>query len=252
MIMMKLNKKKTVKNVQFSKFIIKFSAALLFIAIGEENVLIKEVKRKVLPEVNDDFAKEVSEFEALEELKEDLRSKIGVAKEGQAQAKLQVDILDLITEGAEVEIPLVMIEERIDRMLNEFNFSLQNQGATIEKYLEAISSDLQTLRESFRAQASKNVKTELVLEAIARAEGIEVTDEELDEEIKRYAQNIKKDFVELKTILAERGELLVIRENILWQKTINWLTKRAKITVAKGEEVKEKSKKREKKVRAKE
>jgi len=197
------------------------------------DVLVKEIKEKVLPEVNDDFAKEVSKFNTFEELKADLRKRLEEGMEKVSQARLRRDILSKVVEKAEVDLPQVMIDERVQEMIKGFAFELEKQGLTLERYLEATQTDMSVLEGRFREQAIDDIKTELVLEAVAKAEEITVSDEELDEELNKYAQDLQADFNQFKKMIIKRGDLPFIRWNILSRKTIDWLYNQAKITESK-------------------
>ncbi|SPF43839.1 Trigger factor 1 [Candidatus Desulfosporosinus infrequens] len=184
---------------------------------------IKKIQRKEYSALDDEFAKDVSEFETLDELKTDLRNKL--LKQGEAQAKteqLKV-IVTKVVDNASIEIPDVMVNERIKVLVEDLSRNLTQQGMTIEQYYQYTSSSEEIIMERLRPQAVESVKTDLVLEAIAKAEGIEVTEDELNEEIKKLGEQYKQDAQLLKQTLIARGELGFYKQSLVSEKTVNFL-----------------------------
>ena len=185
-------------------------------------VEVKEVKAKELPVLDDEFAKEVSEFETLEALKEDTTKKLEEANTARAEREYEEAILRAVVENAKMDIPAVMVEQEIDRMVQNLAQRLQYQGLTLEQYFQFTGTDAEKMREYMKENAENKVKTELVLEALQKAEKMEVLDEELKEKAsevaKLYGANDEK-MVEL--LLQNQREALVA--DVMTSKVINFL-----------------------------
>ena len=185
-------------------------------------VEVKEVKAKELPVLDDEFAKEVSEFETLEALKEDTTKKLEEANTARAEREYEEAILRPVVENAKMDIPAVMVEQEIDRMVQNLAQRLQYQGLTLEQYFQFTGTDAEKMREYMKENAETKVKTELVLEALQKAEKMEVLDEELKEKAsevaKLYGANDEK-MVEL--LLQNQREALVA--DVMTSKVINFL-----------------------------
>lgn len=185
-------------------------------------VEVKEVKAKELPVLDDEFAKEVSEFETLEALKEDTTKKLEEANTARAEREYEEAILRTVVENAKMDIPAVMVEQEIDRMVQNLAQRLQYQGLTLEQYFQFTGTDAEKMREYMKENAETKVKTELVLEALQKAEKMEVLDEELKEKAsevaKLYGANDEK-MVEL--LLQNQREALVA--DVMTSKVINFL-----------------------------
>jgi trigger factor len=186
-------------------------------------VKVKKIQRKELAPIDDEFAKDISEFETLEELKTDIRSKLIKAAEERAESNYRNAVITKIVDNASVEIPPVMIDNRIDSMLKDFGRNLSYQGLSLEQYFSYTNSNEQALKEQFRSQATESVKTELVVEAVAKAEAITVTDEELDAELEKMAQTYGQRVEVMKGSLEARGELDFIKNGLTHQKTVMFL-----------------------------
>ena len=185
-------------------------------------VEVKEVKAKELPVLDDEFAKEVSEFETLEALKEDTTKKLEEANTARAEREYEEAILRAVVENAKMDIPAVMVEQEIDRMVQNLAQRLQYQGLSLEQYFQFTGTDAEKMREYMKENAETKVKTELVLEALQKAEKMEVLDEELKEKAsevaKLYGANDEK-MVEL--LLQNQREALVA--DVMTSKVINFL-----------------------------
>ena len=193
---------------------------------GKEAVFkteIKKIKRRELSPLDDEFAKDVSEFETLDELKADIREKLI----GQAEAKAKKDqeqaIIDKVAENAVVEIPEVMVETQVNAMVNTMRSNLENQGISVEDYLRFTNSTEEELKAQLLPKAEKDVRTDLILEAIGKAEGIEATEEEIDDEMKKLGERFNQEPDSIKQILSARGELEYYKQNIIADKTVVFL-----------------------------
>lgn len=159
---------------------------------------IHEIKTKELPELDDEFAKDVSEFDTLNEVKEDLKKQIAEKKEKDAKIDLENQLLEQVVENMEVEIPECMFTKRTDEMVQEYNYRLQMQGLNLETYLQYMGQDMDTFKESFKEGAVKQVKVSVALAAIMEAENIEVSDEEIDAEAAKIGEQYGMDVDQVK------------------------------------------------------
>ena len=150
-------------------------------------VKLHEIKEKILPELDDEFAKDVSEFDTLEDYKKDLNKTIKERKENSAKAEKEQEALDKFVEKVEVVIPDGMVDEEIEKMVEEMNANLQYQGMNIDMYLQYMGLTLDQYKAQMRESATKRIKLNLGLEAVAKTEKVEVTDEEIDAKIKELA-----------------------------------------------------------------
>ena len=157
---------------------------------GKEAVFkikLHEVETKELPELDDEFAKDVSEYDTLDELKASIRK--GMEEQADREAELNAEnaLVDQVIESMHGEIPQAMYDNRMDEMVNEYRYRLQQQGLQLEMYLQYLNQTMAQFRDSFKEQAEKQVKIRLALEAVAAAEGIVASDEDFDAEVKRIA-----------------------------------------------------------------
>ena len=187
---------------------------------------VKEIKVKELPELDDDFAQDVSDFDTLEEYKADVRKKVEEKKAADAKAKKEDAVIEKIIEGAAMEIPDAMVETQAERMVDEFAQRLQMQGLTMEQYLQFTGGNVQALVEQSKPQALKRIQSRLVLEAVAAAENLTASDEELDAELGRMAEQYKMEVEKLKDLLGEE-ELKNIKEDLAIQKAVDLVTEAA-------------------------
>lgn len=168
---------------------------------GKEAVFkckIHEIKSKELPELDDEFAKDVSEFDTLDEVKEDLKKQISEKKENDAKYDLENQLLEQVVEGMEAEIPECMFAKRTDEMIQDYAYRLQMQGLDLETYLKYMGQDMDTFKSSFKDGAEKQVKVSIALAAIVDAENIEVTDEEIDAEAAKIGEQYGMDAEQVK------------------------------------------------------
>ncbi|MDV4150918.1 trigger factor [Clostridium sp. AL.422] len=152
------------------------------------DVLVKEIKVKELPEIDDEFAKETSEFDTLEELKADITKKMEEANSNRAEKEYEEAIIKAVVENAKIEVPAVMIEKEIDSMVKNLEQRLQYQGLNLEQYFQFTGTDEAKMREYMKENAEVKVKTDLVLEAIEKAENIDATEDEIKEKAEEVAK----------------------------------------------------------------
>ena len=161
---------------------------------------VHEIKKKELPELDDEFAKDVSEFDTLDELKEDLRRQMQEQHDKSAEEEVENRLVDQIIERMEAEIPEEMYEARINELIRDFQYRLQSQGLNLETYLQYTGMDADAFRKTFEEQAQRQVKIRLALEKIVELEKIELSDEEVEEEYKKAAENYKLDVSKVKEL----------------------------------------------------
>ncbi len=164
-------------------------------------VKVHEVKETQVPAKDDELAKDVSEFDTLEELKEDLRKQIETRKEEEASRAFESALMEKIAEGAKLELPAAMIEEEVDTELQNFDYQLRAQGMSLEQYSKMMGGDLSRFRASIRPSAEKQVRLRTVLKAIAEAEKLEAAEEDLNSEYQKLSEQYSMDEEKLKTII---------------------------------------------------
>ena len=187
---------------------------------------IHEIKEKQIPEIDDEFAAEVSEFDTLDEYKADVKAKIKEQKENEGKQKKEDQAVEKAVANAAMEIPEAMIDEQVRQMVNEFAQNMQYQGISFEQYCQITGMTLEKIQEETRPQAVKRIETRLVLEAIAKAENIEVTEERLDEEIKKMAESYNMEADKLKELMGEE-EKKQMMEDIAVQDAVTFLVENA-------------------------
>ncbi len=166
-------------------------------------VKIHEVKTKELPELDDDFAQDVSEFDTVEEYKESVRAKVEERKTEAAKREQEDEALEKIVEASEMDIPEAMIDTQCENMVNQFAQQLAGQGLPMEQYLQYAGTTLDELKEQVRPDAETQIKNELVLDAIAVAEAIEITEEDIDAELEKMAEMYQMEVEQLRDYLGE-------------------------------------------------
>lgn len=191
-------------------------------------VTIHDIKEKELPKLDDEFAKDISEFDTLEEYKEEIKNKLEEELKAQESVEKENKIVDKAVEISEVDIPNGMIETQIDNELRQFDFRLREQGLELDKYLELTGSSIDSMRDQFKEVAEKRVRADLVLEAIANAESVEVTDEDIDNELRKLAEQYNAEDVEEFVNDMKKGDLEFLNAGITNSKVIDLLIENAK------------------------
>lgn len=191
-------------------------------------VAIKEVKTKVLPELNDAFAKEIDpEVDSVDALRAKIKETTAAQKEAEAEGSLRDELVEKAAENAEVEIPQGMINTEVDRMIQEFGQRLQAQGMNLELYYQFSGQNEQALREQMATDAESRVRVSVVLEAIGQAENIEVSEEDINAEVEKMTAQFGMTNEQILTAL---GGTKVLENDIRTQKTVELLVENAKIT----------------------
>ncbi len=192
-------------------------------------VLVKDVKARRLPEADDDFAKTASEFDTVDQLREDLRTRLGETKEREATAALRDRVLDAMVDAIEVDIPDTLIDDETEHRVTHAAERAERAGLTLDDLLEAQGWDEARLREDSRDHAMRAIKADLALEGVARAEKIEVTADELGAEITSLAAAYGRDSKELAKQLERTGQIVTLAGDIIRGKALDLLVERAEI-----------------------
>ena len=184
---------------------------------------IRSIKHKELPEINDDFAKSSSKFQTLDELKADVRKNLEQNEERKADDAQKEKALETATNNTTVDVPPIMIDNEVSRMIREMEMRLAQQGMKLEQYLQFAGTDIAKLRETYREAAEKNVRTGLMLEEVAKAENIKVDGKDLDKEIAMMAAAYGATPKQVAKIIKEQGRLSDLAATVLRNKTMQFI-----------------------------
>ena len=194
-------------------------------------VKLNQVQYKELPELDDEFAKDVSEFETLKELEDDIRKNLQETLDAHADQEVENRLAEALIETLEGEIPEIMYEHRVNEMVQDFNYRIEQQGLKLETYLQFSGSNFESFKEGFQPQAENLVKMRLALEAVARYENLDVSEEDLDAEVKRISEKYEMPEEDVRKLMPI-GE---IRKDLLVGKAMEFVKGEAKITDKKPE-----------------
>lgn len=192
-------------------------------------VAVKGIKRKELANLDDEFAKDVSEFETLQELKNDILNRLKEAATEQSKNKLKDELVEKAVQASNVEIPEIMVQQKIDTMLQNFSQRLSMQGMKLEDYLKYSNTDMETVRTEYREAAQKAVNIDLVLEAISEKEGIQVSEEEIDVKIAEMAGRYNSEPEVFKQWLVNADNMEPLKKSIIIDKTVDFIQEKAAI-----------------------
>ena len=220
---MKLEEEKDV-NVKFPK---EYFSKDLADKDATFKVKLHEIKKKELPKLDDEFAKDASEFDTLKELKEDIKKKLEKQNEDRTKYETEDAVVKALCENVKVDIPSGMIEAEVDRMYKDFENRLLYQGAKVEQYLKMVGKTEEDIKKEYEPQAQEGIKTRLAIEAVVKAEKIEATDKEVEDKLKEMAKNYGKENDE--EFLKNENVRNYIKESIETEKAIEFLIKNAKI-----------------------
>jgi trigger factor len=190
-------------------------------------VTVKEIKLKELPELDDDFAQDVSEFNTLDEYKDSIRATIKENKEKELKTAKENEVVDKIIEGSVMDIPEPMINVQVNQMAEDFAQRIKHQGLSIDQYFKFTGMDSGKFMESLKPQAVKRIQSRLVLEAVAKTENIEVSEEELEKELNEMASMYQMEPEKLKELIGEK-EKEQIKADIAVQKAVDFVVASAK------------------------
>ena len=191
-------------------------------------VTVKEIKVKELPELNDEFASEVSEFDTLDEYKKDVEKKLAEKKEIEANSKNEDAVVAKVVENATMEIPDKMIDAQAENMVQDMARRMQSQGLSLDMYLKYTGMTVEQMKEQARPDAEKRIRTRLVLEAVAQAENIQISDEKVDEEVAKMAEAYKMVVEKLKSYMSE-SDVKQMKEDLAVQQAVDLLVAEAKL-----------------------
>ena len=191
-------------------------------------VTVKEIKVKELPELNDEFASEVSEFDTLDEYKKDVEKKLAEKKEIEANSRNEDAVVAKVVENASMEIPDKMIDAQAENMVQDMARRMQSQGLSLDMYLKYTGMTVEQMKEQARPDAEKRIRTRLVLEAVAQAENIQISDEKVDEEVAKMAEAYKMEVDKLKSYMSE-SDIKQMKEDLAVQQAVDLLVAEAKL-----------------------
>lgn len=191
-------------------------------------VKIKEIQRRELPEVNDEFASEVSDFDTLEEYKNDLREKLLAEKQKAAATENENRVVEKVVENASMEIADQMVDEEVNGMVNDYVRRLESQGISFKQYAEITGMDAKKIGDQMRPQALKRIQTRLVLEAVVKAENITASEESVEEQFDKMAETYKMEKDQIKSMFSEE-QLAQLKEDLAVQEAIDFLVAEAKL-----------------------
>ena len=195
---------------------------------------VHEVKESIKPELDDEFAKDVSEFDTLDALKNDIRERFTKSREEQNERAFESSAVQLAAPNMTCNVPACMIDEQVDHQIEQFAYQLQSQGMKMEDYTKMIGGDLSSLRQSMRPMAEQTVRSDILLSEIARAENLEVTDEEVEEELKKLAEQYQMELDKVKAAV----DTAAVKSDLMGKKAAKIITDNA-VAVAPTEEKKD-------------
>jgi trigger factor len=193
-------------------------------------VTVQEIKRKQITPIDDEFAKDVSEFTTVQELRQDIENKLLETIQKRVEHELRESAISKVAASAEIELPQSMIDNRMNSMIEEFAFRLQQQGISMDYYFQATGSSIQEMMNSYRPGAEAAVRADLVLEAIIKAEGIQATSEEIDNEIQKIAEQYKQEPNVIRDTLEKQGQISSLEFGIKAEKAVELIIQEAKIS----------------------
>ena len=195
---------------------------------------VHEVKESIKPELDDEFAKDVSEFDTLDALKDDIRTRFTKSREEQNERAFESAAVQMAAANMTCNIPACMIDEQVDHQIEQFAYQLQSQGMKMEDYVKMVGGDLSSLRASMRPMAEQTVRSDILLSEIAHAENLEVTDEEVEEELKNLAEQYQMELDKVKAAV----DTAAVKSDLMGRKAAKLITDSA-VAVAPTEEKKE-------------
>lgn len=205
---------------------------------GKEAVfkcVIHKIEKKELPELDDDFAKDVSEFDTLEEYKKEIKDNLEKKKADTAKTEKENAVVDKAIENATMEIPEAMVKTQVNQMIDDFARRIQSQGLTMDQYMQFTGSTMETMQEQMRPQAIKRIQSRLVLEKVAEVENIQISDEKLDEELTKLAEMYKMELDKFKEMIDDYQKDQM-KKDLAVQEAVTLMADSAKEVEAKAEE----------------
>ena len=203
-------------------------------------VKVHEVKEKQEPDVDDEFAKDVSEFDTLDEFKKDLGEKLKARRQEQADRDFEAAVIDALMEKLECDVPQAMIDYRSEKMLEDYANRIQSQGIKFEDYLGMMGMSMEDMQAQSRTAADRAVRSDLALEAVAAAEGIEISDAEVDEEIGKLAEQYSMEVDKVRAVIKAED----IRHDLAVRKALDLVKGAVKKPAKKTEKAEDKAEKK--------
>lgn len=197
-------------------------------------VVVKDIKEKVLPEADDEFAAEASEFSTIAELRADLANRMGMVKKVQAQMQLQQSVADALAELVDVEIPDALVNQEVQQRLEDLAMRLQAQGIGVEQYLASMGQDQESFVSELRDTAASGVRVDLGLRAVVAAEAIEVSDDELEAEFAAVAERVGQKPAQVRKQLERNGQVPAVRSDLSKRKALEWLIEQVELVDGEG------------------
>jgi trigger factor len=191
--------------------------------------LVKEIKAKKLPAADDEFATTVSEFDSIQQLRDDIRTKLGALKEAESRAMIRDLVLQKLVDSVDVELPEKLVDEETEHRVENARARIERQGGTLEDVLAQQGWDELRFRSDARGHATRALKADLVLEAVARAESLQVTKEDLDSELKALAQAMGRDPKEVRKLVEQSGQVTSLAGDIIRSKALDFLVEAADV-----------------------
>lgn len=188
---------------------------------------VHEVKREEMPTLDDEFAKDVSEFDTLAELKADTKKKLQEKAAEEADKKVKSDAMDEVMKNNDINVPDIMVEDEIDMMIKEFDNNLKMQGMNLENYLKFVEGGMETFRSDISGDARNRVKNRMIIKKIAEQEDFAVTDAEIDEELESLGKQYNMELAKVKEVMGE--QLDSVKENIKFKKAVNFVSDNAAV-----------------------
>ena len=191
-------------------------------------VKVKEIQKRELPEADDEFASEVSDFDTLEEYRKDIQEKLLKEKQKAAATENENRVVEKVVENAAMEIPDQMVDEEVNGMLNDYARRLESQGISFKKYVEITGMTADKIGEQMKPQALKRIRTRLVLEAVVKAENITASEEAVEAQFGRMAETYKMEKDQIKNMFGEE-QLKMMKEDLAVQEAVDFLVAEAKL-----------------------
>jgi trigger factor len=197
-------------------------------------VKLNDIREKRLPELDDEFAKDVGNYESLDELRSAIKERLESEAAARAEREFEDKVTSEVADRCSVDIPKILVDRTVDRMMDQLSIRLRYSGMTLEQYLQMREMTEQQLRDEFAPEAEKQVKIDLVLDAVSRAEGIEVTDEDVDQKLSELAEQYSRSVDELKELYEKEDRMDSLKESLRIEKTVAKLKDYASMRIVVG------------------
>jgi trigger factor len=200
-------------------------------------VLLKDVKRKVLPDVDDEWANEVSEFETVQELREDIAGRMNTVRRAQAKLTVREQTAEALADLVDEEIPEALVNSEMQRRLQDLAMRLSAQGVTVDQWIAASGKSAEAFVEELKGLATQGVKVDLALRGVADAESIEVSDDDVDAEFERLAASVRQPVAKVRKEFERADQVQAVRSDVRKRKALDWLLERVEIVDEEGQPI---------------